>query len=121
MKSISIQQNERTGFRRLSAIVAASAGMAVAVLGITLATATLAEAGTIHKPSVAKQPRKIVKLPTRPSTRPHGVRADRVPARPGRGHADRVPARPGRGHANRTPARPGKARPRIRDFRDKRR
>lgn len=66
----------------------------------------------------AKEPRKTVKLPTRPNS--HQVHA---PTRPIRDHAGHVPARPGKQTGDRAQARPGHeqhAEPRIRDFRDKR-
>jgi hypothetical protein len=91
--------------QKVQSLLLAAAAVAGLVLGASLAIATAADA----KQSVT--PHKITKLSTRPSTRPHRVNADRVPARPGKGHADRVPAKPGK---------PLKAEPRIRDFRDKR-
>lgn len=105
---------------RRSFILAAAAILGVG-LGASLAAVTPADAGRLQLTArQAKHPRKTVKLPTRPSPRANGVRADRVQARPGRGNADRVQARPGRGHADRVRARPGRYRqpqPRIRDFR----
>lgn len=75
---------------RRSFILAAAAILGVGP-GASLAAVTPADAGRLQLTArQAKHPRKTVKLPTRPSPRANGVRADRVQARPGRGNADRV-------------------------------
>lgn len=95
-------------------LVLAAAALAGLALATSLALVTPAGAKDLQRDlqevrRQATQPRKSVKLPTRPSQRLHKVRPDRAKARTGRGHADRVRARPGRYHPE----------PRVRDDRDR--
>jgi hypothetical protein len=108
--------------RRTPGVPALAAVAVVAGLvssGVFTATPAAAQSRDIRDTvREAKEPRKTVKLPTRPSSRPV-----HVPTRPLGDHANSAPARPGKQKGDRAPARPGHhhaAEPRTRDFRDKR-